>query len=84
MVFHFKKHELTPTIEELESFLNLKHEYHTNTTFPMHKNSYFKDFQSALNVSKSFLPKENSGDYLNCPFDLLLDRGWKKIGDFSN
>lgn len=44
MVFCFGKHELTPTIEELESFLNLKHCHHTDTIFPIHKNNYFKDF----------------------------------------
>lgn len=84
MVFHFGKHELTPTIEELESFFNLKHCHHTDVIFPMHKNSHFKNFQSTLNVSKKFLPKENLGDYLHCPFNLLLDRGWGKAGDFSD
>lgn len=84
MVFWFGKHELTPTIEELESFLNLKHHHNVNAIFLVHKNSYFKDFQSTLNVSKDFFPKESSGDYLQCPFDLLLDRGWQKIRDFLN
>lgn len=76
MVFRFGKHELTPTIKELESFLNLKHRHNADVIFPVHKNSYFKDFQSAINVSKDFLPRESSSDYLHCPFDLLLDRGW--------
>lgn len=84
IVFQFGKHELTPTIEELESFLNLKHRHNADAIFPVHKNSYFKDLQSTINVSKDFLPRESSGDYLHCPFDLLLDRGWQKIGDFSN
>lgn len=84
MVFLFGKHELIPIIEELESFLNLKHRHNADATFPVHKNSYFKDFHSTLNVLKDFLPKESSGDYLQCPFDLLLDRGWQKIRDFSN
>lgn len=75
MVFCFGKHELTPTIEELKSFLYLKHCYRTDTIFPTHKSNYFKDFQSTLNVSKNFLPKETSGDYLHYPFDLLPDRG---------
>lgn len=74
MVFRFEKHELTPTIEELESFLDLKHYYRTDAIFPTHKNRYFKDFQSTFNVSKNFLPKETLGDYLHCPFTLLLDQ----------
>lgn len=84
MVFRFGKHELTPTIEELEFFLNLKHRHNADAIFPVHKNSYFKDFQYTINVSKDFHPRESSGDYVHCPFDLLLDRGWQKIGDFSN
>lgn len=73
MVFHFEKHELTPTIEELKSFLDLKHCYFIKAIFPAQKSSCFKDFQSTLNVSKTFLPKETLGDYFHCPFDLLLD-----------
>lgn len=73
MIFRFRKHELTPMIEELKSFSDLKHCYRTDTIFPAHKSSYFKDFQSTLNVSKNFLPKETSGDYLHYLFDLLLD-----------
>lgn len=81
MVFLFGKHELTPNIEELVLF-RLKHCYHTDVIFSTHKSNYFKDFQSTFNVLKNFLPKETSGDYLYCPFDLLLDRGQKKVGDF--
>ena len=84
MVFCFGKHELTPPIKKLEYFLNLKHCHHKDTIFPMHKNSYFKDFQSTLNVQKNFLPRETSGDYLHCPFNLLLEQGWQKVGDFLN
>lgn len=84
IVFCFGKHELTPTIEELEYFLGLKHCHHTEVIFPVHKSNYFKDFWLAINVSKAFLPKEISGDFLHCIFNLLLDRGWKKVEDFSD
>lgn len=84
MVFRFGTHELNPTIEELESFLNLKHCHRADAIFPVHKNNYFKDLQSTLNVSKNFISNETSGNYLHYPFDLLLDRGWQKIKDFSN
>ncbi len=85
MVFRFGKHELTPTIEELESFLNLKHRHHADAIFPGTQEQLLQRLSDlTLNVSKNFLPKETLGDYLHCPFDLLLDRGWKKVRDFSN
>lgn len=83
MVFRFGKHELTPTLEELESFLGWDHCLGTRAIIPNHKPSYWKNFH-ALDISKASLPKEATGEYLHCPFDLLLEKGWKKPGNFDN
>lgn len=72
MVFCFREQELTPTIEELKSLV-WKHCLDIDVVFPTHKPSYFKDFH-ALGISKASLPKEASGEYVHCPFDLLLER----------
>ncbi len=83
MVFRFGEQELTPTIEELESFLDWEHCLGISAIISTHKPSYLKSFHT-LEISKASLPKEATGEYLHCPFDLLLEKGWKKVGDFDN
>lgn len=50
---------------------------------PIHKPSYFRNFHT-MDISKASLPKEATGEYLHCTFNFLLEKGWKKIGDFAN
>lgn len=83
MVFHFGEYELKPTIEEFESFLDWEHCLSVGDIIQTYKPNYLKGFH-ALNISKASLPKEAIGEYLHCPFDLLLERGWKKVGDFAD
>lgn len=83
MVFRFREHELTPTIEKLESFLCWDHCLGTNAIIPDHKPSYWRNFHT-LDISKALLPKEALGEYLHCSFDLLLQKGWKKPDNFDN
>lgn len=83
MVFRFEEQELIPTIEELESFLDWEHCLGISVVIPTHKPSYLKGFY-ALNISKASLLKEATREYLHCHFDLLLERSWKKVGDFTD
>lgn len=83
MVFYFGEQELTPTIEELESILDWEHCLDINVMIQTYKPSYFKYFH-VLGISKASLPKKASGKYMHYPFDLLLERSWKKAGDFSD
>lgn len=74
MAFHFGEQELTPTIEELKSFLDWEHCLGVGVVLPTHKPSYLKGFHK-LNISKASLPKKAIGEYLYYLFDLLLERG---------
>lgn len=83
MVFCIGEQELTTIIEELEFFLGWDHCLGTKAIIPDHKPSYWKNFYT-LDISKASLPKEATGEYLHCSFDLLLEKGWKKPSDFDN
>lgn len=83
MVFHFGEQDLSPTIEELESFLDWERCFGISAIIPVHKLRYLRNFHT-LEISKTSLPKEATGEYLHYLFDILLEKGWNKIGDFAN
>lgn len=78
MIFHFGEQELTPTIEEVESFQDWEHCLGINVTIPTHKPSYLKGFHT-LDISKASLPKEAIEEYLHYPFNLLLKEVGRKL-----
>lgn len=64
-----------------QTFLDWEHYLGVSATILTHKPSYLKDFH-ALGICKASLPKEATSEYVCYPFDLLLERSWKKVGDF--
>lgn len=51
MMFLLEEQELTPTIEELESFSDWKYCHDLGVVFLAHKPSYFKDFHNTVGIS---------------------------------
>lgn len=78
MVFRFREQELTPIIEEIESFLDWEHCLGIDAIIPTHKPSNFKNFH-ALDIPKNFLVQRSFRGTYTSSFQLLTGKKLKEV-----